>query len=126
MSDVSQEMLAERIKGYRTHVSAQMADPNGFIYDKEVRVSVLRDAKDVISAMTNKSLSDRLIEKILVNANTKSKKVKELPTIADIGNRFMNIAVAASIVLGVMFVSEQTIGVIDSAHASTALGKHIQ
>lgn len=120
-----EEIIANTMKDRRVNTAKNMA-VNGWVHGRERRDSVLRNARSVIESLKKKSVSDRIMDSMLVKGEVKPKREKKDVSVVDIGHRFITIATAASIVMGVLFVSEQVTSIIDSAHASVALGKHIR
>lgn len=126
VTTASANILYRNMKNEKASYTARQANNFGMIYDREERVSVLRDASEVIASMKKKSAVARIRDSFLEDAAPKKRRKKKELSVHDIGNRFITIATAASIMMGGLFITEHVVGIIDSAHASTALGKHIR
>ena len=124
----SENIMYRTLKKQKIGYTAKQANRFGMIYDQEDRVSVLRDASDVIASMKKKTASERIRDAFIEEAAPKKrrKRNKKEPSVLDIGHRFITIATAASIVMGGLFITEQVVGIVDSAHASTMLTKYIR
>lgn len=106
--------------------TAKNLSANGWVRGRERRESVLRTAKNVITETRKKSLAARLKESVTVSTEPAVKRKRKQPSVLDVGHRFISIATAASVLMGVLFVTEQVTGIIDSAHAQTVFGKLIR